>query len=271
MQPRTMRQTSSLAFSPGNPVLKTLVRWLVRWRILWIILIASLFLSGCVRYDVGIRFDSPYRGEIVQHIQLEERLTALNTTTAKQWLDSVEQRARLVQGEVKRLSRQELQVKIPFSNGDDLEAKFNAFFDPALKQKVKAGNGLPLLSDIRSNLKVSQSNFLLLQRNHLVYDLDLQSLGLGSEAGNLLVSPDALLTLEFGLQGPWGAGGTNARRQGDRLIWTLKPGQVNHIEANLWMPNPLGIGTVLIVLAGVAGFYLKYRTFPTAPILFEKP
>jgi hypothetical protein len=45
-------------------------------------------------------------------------------------------------------------------------------------------------------------------------------------------------------------------------MWTLKPGQLNHLEAVFWLPSPLGIGTLVIVLLVLGGFYLKYKSLP---------
>jgi PBP1b-binding outer membrane lipoprotein LpoB len=77
----------------------------VRLRILWIILIAALFLSGCVKYDVGIHYDGQNHGEIVQHVRLSDHLTNFSDA-AQDWLHSVEQRTKQLGGRVKRLSNQ---------------------------------------------------------------------------------------------------------------------------------------------------------------------
>lgn len=248
--------------------------WIVRWRVVWVILLAVLMLSGCVQYDVGVTFDNPNRGEIVQHIHLEERLTSLSGTTAKTWLDSVEQRTRSLGGKVQRLSGQDLMVTIPFNRGADLEKKFNQFFSSETKQ-TKRGQAAIELPEIQSHLSLTQNNLILWQRNHLVYDLDLRSLGVLAADGNVLLSPSSLLKLEFRLATPWGARsmsqapGTlkpNFRQQGKQLVWTLQPGQVHHLEAVFWLPSPLGIGTLVIVLLVLAGSYLKrILTTPAAP------
>ncbi|MCU0552078.1 MAG: DUF3153 domain-containing protein, partial [Leptolyngbya sp. Prado105] len=47
------------------------------------------------------------------------------------------------------------------------------------------------------------------------------------------------------------------RRTGKQLVWTLQPGQQNHIETAFWMPNPLGIGTALIFVIVAAGSFFK--------------
>jgi hypothetical protein len=86
-----------------------------------------------------------------------------------------------------------------------------------------------------------------------------------SAKGDVLVSPANLIQLEFQLETPWGArnyygDGMNRPRvlkQGHQLIWTLIPGKQNVLEAVFWLPSPLGIGTVGIILLVALGIFLK--------------
>jgi len=96
-----------------------------------------LFLTGCVRYDVGINFPHQHHGEIIQHITLGQRLTSLSQTEATKWLNSIEQRAKLLKGKTDHISEREIIVTIPFSNSQELEEKFNQFFDPSSSFKIK--------------------------------------------------------------------------------------------------------------------------------------
>lgn len=208
-------------------------------RLVGIVLVVSL-LSGCVRYDVGVNFDNPHRGEIVQHIKLGERLTSFSGDSAQEWLNSIERRTRQLEGKVKRLSNEEIAVTIPFNNGAELESKFNEFFNPVEKNnssRVKTTEELP---NIDSHFKLNQNNLLLLLRNKLSYDLDLRSLSLISTNNSVLANPGSILDLEFSLNTPWGAKSiekdSNAihpenYQNGRQLVWTLKPGQLNHVEA----------------------------------------
>ena len=248
------------------------VLWvLARTRIVWIMVLASLLLSGCIKYDVGINFDDPNHGEIVQHIKLGERLMSFSGDSVQEWLNSVERRTQQLQGKTKR-SNQEITVTIPFNNGAELEAKFNEFFNPVGKQNSESTTSTAAeLPNIDSQVRLTQNNLLLLLRNRLSYDLDLRSLALISTNGSIQVSPSEILELEFSLNTPWGARSvetdTNAihaaRFQlGHQLVWTLKPGQLNHLEAVFWLSNPLGIGTVVIALFVVAGIYLRYKFMP---------
>ena len=278
---RTIKQSSLTtrhSSRPAQTITKTVTKAIAqklgqqlrRFRVVWMMLLASLLLSGCVQYDVGINFESPNRGEIVQHIKLDDRLTSLSGASAQQWLETVEQRTRRLGGKIRRNSNQEVTAIIPFSSGADLNTKFNEFLQPST-QKGTAKRAEPVLPEITSDFQLSQSNFLLLLRNRLSYTLDLRSLGVTSANGDLLVSPSSLLDLEFRLNTPWGARSIDTaanaisaerRQQGHELIWTLKPGQINHLEAAFWLPSPLGIGTVVIVFLVLGGWYLKYQSLP---------
>lgn len=227
-----------------------------------------MLLSGCVKYDLGVNFDNPNRGEIVQHIKLGERLTSFSGDSAQEWLNSIERRARQLQGKTKRLSNQEITVRIPFNNGAELEKKFNEFFNPVERKNSEAATSE--LPNIDSRLKLNQNNLLVLLRNRLSYDLDLRSLSLISTNSNLLVNPNSILELEFSLNTPWGARSVEKSenavspqsQNGQHLVWTLKPGELNHVEAVFWLPNPLGIGTVVIILFVAGGMYLRYNFMP---------
>ncbi|KAM3098008.1 DUF3153 domain-containing protein [Phormidesmis sp. 146-12] len=243
--------------------MSSLTRVLVWFRLVGIVLLSTLMLSGCVRYNLGVNFDSSNQGAIVQQIRLDERLT-----TGQAWLNDVENRARKVEGKIRRVSDQEVWVTIPFGSGKELEAKFNEFFSSDFKNTRKKRSAKTVdLPKIDSHLTVKQGNFLLLERTRLIYDLDLRSLGVQSSDGSLLLSPGSLIELEFDLTTPWRArnvGATQVRRSDKHLIWTLQPGQKNHLEATFWMPSPLGIGAVVIGLLVAGGIYLK-RNDPPQP------
>jgi hypothetical protein len=93
-------------------------------------LLLSLLLSGCVRYDVGVRFDSANRGEFVQHIQIEERLKQFSGGTAQQWLALIKERTQRLGGRLEQLPDDDLLVTIPFTSSGELQTKFNQFFSP---------------------------------------------------------------------------------------------------------------------------------------------
>ncbi|WP_084544248.1 DUF3153 domain-containing protein [Chroogloeocystis siderophila] len=253
-------------------ILRTILRFLARWRLVWIILLSSLLLSGCVQYQAGINFDNPNHGEIIQHIKLSDRLMTFSGDSATEWLNSIERRARKLDGKVKRISSEELAVTIPFNNGAELASKFNEFFHPTVKTNtaVSQPSELPV---VKSQLNLNQNNFIFLLRNRLVYELDLRSLSLISTNGNVLVNPSEILDLEFRLNTPWGAKSVETDENavqpeiiGKQLVWRLLPGELNHLEAIFWLPNPLGIGSFIIILFVACGIYLRYRFMPDPTI-----
>ena len=252
-----------------------------RWRILWVIVLTPLLLSGCVKYDVAVNFAGQHHGEIVQHIKLGERLANFSNSQTTEWLRSIEHRARKLRGRTKRLGEQEIIVTIPFNNGAELSSKFNQFFNP-VKTKSSPSQGAEAvdLPNLDSKFYLEQGNFFLVQRNHLSYDLDLRSLGVLSENGDIVVSPNSLLDLQFSLETPWGARNIEESdngiipevyEDGHKLVWQLQPGQLNHIETVFWLPSPLGVGSIVIVLLVLGGFYLKYKSFPWQETKFVAP
>ncbi|WP_413160938.1 DUF3153 domain-containing protein [Capilliphycus salinus ALCB114379] len=244
-------------------------------RTLLVVFLTGLLLSGCVKYDVGIEFNSQTYGTIQQKIQLSERLTGFSRDAVNEWVRSLKGRVRRVGGRTKKVSDREILVTIPFGNGADLKEKFERFFNPVDSEKNKRfkdklDDDLPQFS---SELNLKQNNFVFVLRNHLSLDLDLRDLALLTAKEQVLINSGDLLELQFSLNTPWGAklietDGINpdnpqpltviSKQKGQR-VWTLKPGEVNHLEAVFWIPSPVGIGAVVIVLFSYFGYTLKYR------------
>ncbi|MFZ4444251.1 MAG: DUF3153 domain-containing protein [Planktothrix agardhii] len=243
-----------------------------------IVFCAIFLLSGCVRYDVGVAFQDQTHGQIVQKIQLGEQLTKFSHDVVDEWISSLEKRVKQLKGKTKLLSKQEILVTIPFNNGQDLETKFNQFFNPAefnnKKSQKKPDIEIPQFS---ANLNLKQNNWFFALRNYLNLELDLRSLSLLSTSENVLISSGNLLELEFVLNTPWGATVINpigipegseaplllnVDLNGKQVIWTLKPGEINQLEAIFWVPSPIGMGTVIIILITALGIYLKYTFIP---------
>ncbi len=261
-----------------KPITKRLAKsFFKRIRLVCLLLLASLLLSGCVDYDLGVNLNSANNGKFVQHIKLGEKLTSFSGDSVYEWLDSIERRAKELEGKAKRISPEEVIVTIPFSNGRELQRKYNTFFNS--KNQPKSGstkaNSETELPKIESNLRLKQNNFLLLVRNRLIYDLDLRSLALISSKGNVLTNAGSIIDLEFSLNTPWGASSIQETEDAiepldnnKQLSWKIKPGQLNHIEAVFWLPSPIGIGTLLIVLFTILGIYLRYSFMPDPRIQF---
>ena len=247
-------------------------RMMRRFRVIWVVLLASLLLSGCVKYDMAVSFNNENSGAIVQQIELGEQIASFSKDQVTEWFKSIEKRAAQLQGKTKRLSNETILVTIPFSGGPEFIAKYDQFFNPGSEENSLSQTGDTVnLPSIDSKLNLKQLNFFVVQRNHLSYDLDLRSLAVMSSDGNPIISPASLLDLHFSLQTPWGAklasAGINTVTpqiydNGRKLLWHLNPGEINHLEAIFWVPSPVGIGTIAIIAIVLVGFYLKYQSFP---------
>ncbi|MDD1441819.1 DUF3153 domain-containing protein [Dolichospermum sp. ST_sed3] len=232
--------------------------------IVFMVMLSSLLLSGCMKYDLGVNFNSTNNGELVQHIQLSEKITIFSSDYLSQWLKTLENRARTLAGSIERVSPTEIIVKIPFTSAKELQEKFTGFFNTRTSEDSDGSE----ISNITSTLVAEDTNFFLLSRNHLVYDLDLRSLA-------MLTTKDdsSIVNLDFSLQTPWGIknidNSENAiqpEKHDNQLIWTIKPGAINHIDVVFWLPNFLGIGTLLIIGFVWLGLYLRYTFLPNPSI-----
>jgi Protein of unknown function (DUF3153) len=223
----------------------------------------AICLSGCVKYDTGINFSSLNYGEIVEHIELGEQLNSFSPQAVQVWIDSIEQRTKQAQGQIERLSDRELKVTIPFNNAQELVTKINRYFNRNLANSQSPAK-------FNAHLQINQNNFLVVVRNHLIYDIDLRSLSTTATNSKAAVGSANFADLSFSLQSNWGVRNINGSSNtvsvqtlnDHRLNWQLKPGQLNHIDAIFWLPNPLGIGAILITLISGVGYYLKYRHLP---------
>ncbi|XHU96441.1 MAG: DUF3153 domain-containing protein [cyanobacterium endosymbiont of Rhopalodia gibba] len=246
----------------GEQTFKSLLRFFLAPLVISLLTL----LSGCVHYGVSVDFFQQHRGEIVQHISLAEQLTNLSQTEANKWLDSLEKRAENLQGKANRISPREIFVKIPFGNGKELIEKFNKFFNPPTSSPTQSlkDNDSDLV-DLKARMSLKQGNWLFLEHNLLNLEVDLRALGVLSSQGNVILSTGSLVDLEFILKAPFGikniVSNTSFEQKNCQIVWTLKPGQVNTIEASFWVPSYLGIGTLGIILLMLIGFYVKYRHF----------
>jgi Protein of unknown function (DUF3153) len=223
----------------------------------------AIGLSGCVKYDTGVNFSSLNYGEIVEHIQLGEQLNSFNQKAVQTWIASIEQRTKQAEGQITRVSDREFKVIIPFNNAQELVAKIDRYFNPTpVDQEDK--------SKFNAHMQINQSNFLLAVRNQMIYDIDLRSLSLKSSDPQAAMAAQNFVNLDFSLQSPWGVKNSDAPGNivgvkvpnKKQVHWQLKPGELNHLDAIFWLPNPLGIGAILIILISGGGYYLKYRQLP---------
>jgi hypothetical protein len=228
----------------------------------------AVSLSGCVKYDTGINFYSLNYGEIVEHIQLSEQINSFSHKAVHNWIATIEQRTKQAQGQVERLSDRELRIVIPFHNSRDLAKKIDQYFNFGQANPEQQ-------SQLAAQINIKQSNFLLVVRNHLTYDIDLRSILIPATDPKVAVtSSAATLNLNLSLSSPWGVKIGDVDRQNlgvkttqsGRVNWQLQADQLNHIDAIFWLPNPLGIGAILIILVSTIGYYLKYRQLPGQPM-----
>lgn len=232
------------------------------WFRLVVGLVLMVLLGGCVQYDLGIQWHHAHHGAIVQEIHLGEKFVQLSPQEAQTWLRSIAQRAKSLRGQVRSQGKDTLFVTIPFGSGAQLAEKFNRFF------AGETGDRSDLVQ-LQAHLDRQQENWIFLEHQHLTLDVDLRALGVVSDQGNVLLGPGSLLGLSFHLQTPLGgkvsAHPVAPQRDGPGWVWTLTPGQVNHFEGDLWLPNALGLGSAAIIALMVLGYLIKYRRLPLLP------
>ena len=110
----------------------------------------SLLLSGCVKYYVNLTIDHSSSGEFLQHIHLGGRITSFGGETFYEWLNSIERSTNKVEGKVNRVSIEEVIISIPFSNGKELQNKFNSFLALIAIQPV---NQIRIILILKLNLQ----------------------------------------------------------------------------------------------------------------------
>ena len=241
------------------------VRQLIKLRLLWIILVAFLLLSGCVRDDVDLSFRDANHGTLTQHIRLSSKLVGISQVAADLWLEKLSEQTAQMGGKAQHPSEREWVLTMPFNNVQDLGQKFKQFQGLVDRQSGQSSGLKPV-----SNLQITTNNLIIWQRHHLSYDLDLRSLGVLPNVKNtatVLIDPKDLLVLEFELKTPWGARlpkvvaadtlSPKVCRKGRQLVWMLKPGAANHLEAVFWLPSSVGIGSAIIVGLVTIGMFLK--------------
>lgn len=258
------------------------------WGRLLALLVLPLALSGCLRYDLTLRFDHQTHGQISQTIDLSERGAALAQPTLEPWLEALQGRSRPLGGQLSQ-DPQTVTLTVPFGTAADLGDRFQQLFadspSPAIAPgaKVAAGETSPgdspaylqLLGwePVPFALDIEQTNWLLASRTHLTYTLDLSQLP--TNKNDAADPASSWADLRFRLQVPWGladiAPTATAPLAQDPTgaTWQLKPGQITSIDAVFWLPNAIALGTVGIAALVLAGYGLRYRIFksksPTHP------
>ncbi|PSN15058.1 hypothetical protein C7293_08985 [filamentous cyanobacterium CCT1] len=255
-----------------------------RWAVLlWL----PLLLSGCLRYDLTLRFDHHTHGQIVQTIDLSDRAAALAQPTLEPWLEELRARSRPLGGQL-RQAPQTVTLTVPFGTARDLSDRFQQLFaaapdltqpedNPVASLTVTDSSALPAGSTylqlpgwgpVPFELGLEQTSWVFVSRTHLTYALDLSDLPVrGSINGE---DTPAWADLRFRLQVPWGlaqlapTATPPLSQDATGAVWQLQPGQTTRIDAVFWLPNAIALGTLGIVALVLGGYGLRYRVFKPA-------
>ncbi|MFL0606330.1 DUF3153 domain-containing protein [Cylindrospermopsis raciborskii] len=228
-----------------------------------LIIFMSLILSGCVEYNLGINFHDSNNAEWVQHIRIAENLTSFSSDYLQEWFNVLSRRVSNIGGSTKYISPGELVVKIPFTHGQELEEKLATFYPHSLQTSLHE----PI--NITSNITLKENNFLFLSRNNLIYQLDLRSLaGVVAQKNSSDKTQISLFNIDFTLKTPWGnIKNINStvkplppETNNQQITWQMQLGELNQIEVVFWLPNMLSIGTLIIIIIVLFGYYLKYSS-----------
>lgn len=241
-----------------------------------LVAVLALLAGGCLDTDVAIRFTDANHGQIEERIVLSDRLSQLNADAMESWKSQIEQQARQMGGSV-RESDGDVLLKVPFFNNRDLTEKFNRLVSGF---QVGPQGALPEQGQSVARLTATRDcNVLVAQRNRLSLDVDLRSLQQVSQAGMQLRQINGLLdgTLRLSAPSPIvkanepsllsclfdGAANRLALVQpnnpsgGRALEWRIDPERANHLDVAFWVPNPLGVGAILIAILVGVGLILQ--------------
>ncbi len=211
-----------------------------------------LLLTGCLQYDLNIQFDHQTHGQLIQHLHWR----SAEVTAGSEWsqgLQRLRDRTAAVGGTTRLLDAQTLEIVIPFNNGPELETKFNAFFDP---DESAVALTLPGGETLSAHLSLRQGNWFGVIFNHVTIQFDLASVLDLTTTRLPLLQGQQLLTGQVQVTAPWVRSPTGELTTAN--TWSLVPGELNEIEADFWVPSPIGIGAAAIALLVLIGYALKY-------------
>lgn len=242
---------------------------------LLVLLALPLVLSGCLRYDLTLRFDHHAHGEIQQTIALSDRGAALAQPTLAPWLEELKVRSRPLGGQLTQ-APQTITLTVPFGTAADLGDRFQQLFATATSPALEPSSGestssgdsstylhLPGWDPVPFALAISQTNWLLASRTHLTYTLDLRQLPANRD--NSTEPAPSWADLRFRLQVPWGLAELSptatppTQQDPTGATWQLELGEITAIDAAFWLPNAIALGTLGIVALVLAGYGLRYR------------
>lgn len=240
-----------------------------------LLLALPLLLSGCLRYDLTLRFDHQSHGQISQTIDLSDRGAALVQPTLEPWLEELKVRSRPLGGQLSQ-SLQTVTLTVPFGTATDLGDRFRQLFAAAAPEIESVTTEEPPPADsptylqlpgwepVPFTLAIDQTNWLLASRTHLTYRLDLSQL---PSNGDDSADAASWADLSFRLQVPWGLASLAptatppTQQDATGATWPLEPGEITYIDATFWLPNAIALGTLGIAALVLAGYGLRYRIF----------
>lgn len=217
------------------------------------LLLCVILLTGCLQYDLNIQFDSQTHGQFVQQLHWRGGAIAPNSTLAP-WLQALTERTEAIGGKLQMLGEDTLEITVPFNNGKDLETRFNRFFKPSTEAFPLT---LPSGEPIQAELSIQQGNWLMAIYNHIRLTFDLTAIRDLTETGFPLLQGTQLLEGRIVLTTPWGLKSPTLDLS-TKDSWILTVGEVNQIEADFWVPSPIGIGAAAIALFILIGYAFKY-------------
>ncbi|MEM6590925.1 MAG: DUF3153 domain-containing protein [Cyanobacteria bacterium P01_C01_bin.73] len=261
-----------MSFDKGLRVIEKAAQWRcpLLFQRLIVLVGLSWVLTGCIHYDVGIRFDSQTQGELTQTLHIDERAIALNPEPVQQWLSQVRTAAQSLNGKVQSIDDQTIKIILPFNNGEQLVSLFDQFSKQSAPPVDSGLDQLPM--PLPAALTLTQHNRGFAVKNRLVYDLDLRSLQPPAFSDRGLLSQLAAPKLGFDLTVPWGiqrVAPPNALTPETSLLpvlvgstahWELIPGELNHIDVIFWVPSPIGLGAGAIAALVALGYGVKYSS-----------
>ncbi|MEA5452943.1 DUF3153 domain-containing protein [Leptolyngbya sp. CCNP1308] len=268
---------------PGQFVRSVLRRFAQRPLRKTLLLLLPLLLSGCLRYDLTLRFDHQGHGQISQTIDLSDRGAALAQPTLAPWLEELKVRSRPLGGQLSQ-NPQTVTLTVPFGTAADLGDRFRQLFAAAVYPDIESAPTeelppadsptylqLPGWEPVPFALDIDQTNWLLASRTHLTYRIDLRQLPTNGDDSS---DPTPWADLRFRLQVPWGLASLAPTatpplaEDPTGATWKLEPGQITYIDATFWLPNAIALGTLGIAALVLAGYGLRYRIFkPKLPVL----
>lgn len=243
-------------------------------------------LGGCFQADLTLQFDHHHHGFWTQTFTLGERNLAFAGDALEPWLTNLRAPVQRLGGRIQQ-TPSTLNLRVPFSTPADGLRRFHGVFSaprleftavmPGVGEAVQdswAGPSagvaertqitLPGVGSVPFDLDIQEQHWGLFSQVHLVYDLDLRTVAEGMEAV-LQTEPTRENWVSFRLRVPWGLRSVAAEalppasRDAHGAQWNLPLGQLSHIDVWFWLPNWVGLGGVVLVLAVLMGYSLRYR------------